>query len=52
MLNIIIGIVFIGGGLSGEFVLKGTQSSGGIIFVGAILVIWGFMSLGKGSDDY
>ena len=38
ILNLIIGGVMIIGGLSGNLVLKGTQSGGGLAFVGLIMV--------------
>ncbi|MCX7772528.1 MAG: PH domain-containing protein [Clostridia bacterium] len=44
MANIIIGIVFIIGGASGKLVLRGTDSSGALMVVGALLLIWGLYS--------
>jgi hypothetical protein len=41
MLNILIGIVFIIGGLSGNLVFIGTNSGLLLAGVGFILVIWG-----------
>ena len=41
MLNIILGILFIIGGLSGELVFIGTNSGTLLAVVGVILVIWG-----------
>lgn len=41
MWNIVIGIVFIIGGLTGQLALIGTGSSTAIIVVGAGLVLWG-----------
>jgi uncharacterized membrane protein HdeD (DUF308 family) len=41
MLNIILGIIFIIGGLSGQLVFIGTSSSALIVAVGFVLVIWG-----------
>lgn len=43
MWNIIIGIVFITGGLSGNLVLRGTNSSVALVIVGIALVIWGII---------
>jgi hypothetical protein len=43
--NIIIGIIFIIGGLSGRVVLLGTQSSGALTVVGVGLVIWGVVQM-------
>lgn len=45
MWNIIIGILFIIGGASGEFVLKGTESSTALVMIGVGLVIWGGIQL-------
>jgi len=47
MWNIIIGIVFIVGGLPGKLVLRGTNSSPALMVVGGILVIWGLVQMGK-----
>lgn len=41
MWNIILGILFIVGGLSGKMALIGTQSSGALVVVGALLLAWG-----------
>jgi hypothetical protein len=41
MWNIFIGIVFIIGGLSGQMVIRGTNSSGGLAILGVGLVLWG-----------
>ena len=40
MWNVIIGIGFIIGGLSGEFALAGTQSGGALALLGGGFVIW------------
>jgi len=45
MYNILIGIIFIIGGASGQLVLRGTNSSDALIFVGIGLVIWGIIQL-------
>lgn len=47
MWNIIIGIIFIFGGLSGQLVLRGTNSSGALVVVGVGLVIWGGVKMSK-----
>jgi len=39
--NILLGVVFIIGGLSGKMVLIGTNSTVGIMAVGAALIAWG-----------
>lgn len=46
MYNIIIGVLFIIGGLSGKYALKGTDSTIGLAVVGAGLVVWGIYQLG------
>jgi len=46
--NVFIGIFFIIGGLSGEFVLRGTNSSALLVVVGIGLVIWGIYKLNTG----
>ena len=51
MWNIIIGIAFIIGGLSGHFVLRGTNSSVGLVIFGVILVIAGIFKISKATDD-
>jgi hypothetical protein len=45
IINIIIGLVFIIGGLSGGLVLKGTQSGGGLAVLGVVLVLLGLFRL-------
>ena len=41
MYNIIIGIVFLVGGLSGRLALLGTNSSSALAGVGIGLIVWG-----------
>jgi hypothetical protein len=41
MLSIIVGIMFIVGGLSGEVVYRGNNSGGTLALIGFGLVIWG-----------
>jgi hypothetical protein len=45
MWNIVIGVIFIVGGLSGRLALIGTGSSGAIVVVGVGLVGWGVVQL-------
>lgn len=47
MWNIIIGIVFIIGGLTGNLALRGTNSGEAIAAVGAGLVVWGGVQVAK-----
>ena len=46
--NILFGIAFIIGGLSGELVLVGTESSGALTLVGAGMLVWGIVQLKRG----
>ena len=41
MRKIFFGVVFIGGGLSGQLVLRGTNSSAALVVAGIVFVIWG-----------
>jgi len=43
MWNIIIGVIFILGGISGSMALRGTNSTIGIAVVGGVLVVWGII---------
>lgn len=45
--NIVWGIIWIIAGLSGQFVLIGTNSSAALVAVGIGLVIWGLVQAGK-----
>ena len=45
MWNIIIGIIFIIGGLSGYLALRGTQSGYALAAIGAALLIWGIVQV-------
>ena len=47
IVNIIIGIVFIIGGLTGNMALRGTQSGGAIAAVGAFLVLLGIFRMSR-----
>lgn len=47
IVNIIIGIIFIIGGLSGGLVLKGTQSGGALAAVGGFLVLVGIVRMAR-----
>ena len=41
MFNLLVGILFVLGGLSGQFVLKGTDSGLGLAGVGLCLIVLG-----------
>ena len=43
MWNIIIGIVFVIGGLSGQLALRGFDSPEGLAAFGGILIVWGIV---------
>jgi predicted phage tail protein len=45
MIKIIIGVVFIIGGLSGNLVLIGTNSGGALAALGAVMVVWGIVNM-------
>lgn len=45
MLNIIIGLVMVIGGLSGKLALKGTNSGGALAAIGAALIVWGILRM-------
>ncbi len=47
MWNIIIGLVFIAGGLSGQLTLRGTNSGPALAGLGGVLVIWGIYQVAK-----
>lgn len=48
MWNIIIGLVFIVGGLSGKLALIGTSSGPALAGVGAIMLVWGIVQMVRG----
>lgn len=45
MWNIIIGVAFIVGGLSGKLALRGTESGQALAAVGALFAIWGVVQV-------
>jgi len=45
MKNIIIGALFIIGGGSGQFAVRGTGSTAGLVVIGVGLVVWGLFQL-------
>jgi predicted phage tail protein len=45
MWNIIIGGVFVIGGLSGQLALRGTDSSMALVILGLGLILWGTIQL-------
>jgi hypothetical protein len=45
--NILIGLVFVIGGLSGKLALKGTGSGPALAAVGGALILWGFFQLSR-----
>ena len=51
ILNIIIGLVFIAGGLSGKLALIGTDNGLFLAIPGGILVIWGVYRLKRAGSS-
>ena len=47
MLNILFGIIFIIGGLSGGLALRGTDSGGALAVVGVLMLIWGIFQVAR-----
>ena len=45
MVKIILGVVFIIGGLSGKLVLIGTNSGVALAVVGAVMIVWGILRI-------
>ncbi len=45
MWNILIGVFFIIGGLSGTHAIRGTNSTIGLAVLGAVLVVWGIIQV-------
>jgi hypothetical protein len=45
MTSILLGLVFIVGGLSGKLVLRGAHSGEVLALAGGILVLWGILKL-------
>ncbi len=41
LINVIIGLVFIVGGLSGKLAMRGTQSGGALAVIGVFLLVLG-----------
>ena len=48
MIKIILGLVFIVGGLTGKLALIGTNSGTALAVVGAFMVVWGIVRLKNG----
>jgi hypothetical protein len=46
-LNIVLGLVFIVGGMSGKLVLRGTHSGEAIAVLGVVLIALGFFRLSR-----
>ena len=49
--NIVVGVVFIIGGLSGKLVLIGTNSGELLALVGVGLIVWGVIKMAKGGGS-
>ena len=50
MIKIIIGIVMIIGGATGQLQLRGTHSSGALVVFGVVLVVWGIIKKLSSND--
>jgi len=51
MWNIVIGLIFIVGGLSGKLALMGTNSGGALAAVGAALLVWGIVQIARRGSE-
>lgn len=51
MWNIVIGLVFVVGGLTGKLALRGTESGPALAAVGGGLVIWGIVQVVRGKQQ-
>ena len=51
MVNIIIGIVFVIGGLSGKLVLIGTESGVALAVLGGVMALWGVFRMVSGGAE-
>lgn len=49
MKNLLVGIMFVIGGVSGSLVLRGTNSGGALAVVGLVLIVVGVVQLGSGA---
>ncbi len=49
MWNIVIGIVFVIGGLSGQLALRGTESGPALAVLGVGLIVWGGIQIARRS---
>lgn len=49
--NIIFGVVFIVGGLSGKMAIRGTDSSNGLAVLGGVLLVWGIVQVVKSKQQ-
>lgn len=51
MVSIILGIIFIIGGLSGNMALRGTGSGGALAVVGGLMVAWGVFKMVRAQGE-
>lgn len=49
IINIVIGVVFIIGGLTGKMVFIGTQSGTALVVVGGVIILLGIFRLSRGT---
>ncbi len=43
--NIVVGLIFLIGGLSGKIAIRGTDSSVAAAILGSVLIIWGIVQM-------
>ena len=43
--NIVVGLIFLVGGLSGKLAIRGTDSSVGASILGGVLIVWGIVQM-------
>jgi hypothetical protein len=51
MWNIIIGAVFLIGGLSGKIAIRGTDSTVGASILGGVLIVWGIIQMVRANSS-
>lgn len=51
MWNIIIGAVFLIGGLSGRIAIRGTDSTVGASILGGVLIVWGIIQMVRANSS-
>ena len=49
--NLIMGVLFLIGGLSGGMVLRGTNSGGALAIVGVVMIVLGFVRMANSAQQ-